>query len=158
MGPIPCITWCWHCSHLIHSCLQFYYRLQKIKLECWSGLQWHNICTSLVIAGKRQDTQTISMVFSEAKYFTLKRQFRLKMANNSAKKIKWQLPQMSTAGWEVHVNRIMSRKDKATEVYINNDPIVQNGILVTICKYKLWLVGVISGTENGVLPTVHMGL
>jgi hypothetical protein len=46
----------------------------------------------------------------------------------------------------------------ATEMYINNDPIVQNGVLVTIHKYKLWLVGVISGTEMAVLPTVHMGL
>jgi hypothetical protein len=65
---------------------------------------------------------------------------------------------MSTVGRAVHVNGITSRKDTATELHINNDPVVQNGVPVTIRKYKLWLVGVISGTETVVLPTVHMGL
>jgi hypothetical protein len=88
------------------------------------------------------------MVFSNAKFsFTLKRQFRSEVANNLVEKklndkYRASLPaanpsQMSTIGPAVHVNKIMRRKDTATELYINNDPIVKNGVPVTIRKQKL---------------------
>jgi len=69
-------------------------------------------------------------------FFTLKRQFRLN-DNYRASLPAANPSQMSTVGPVVHVNKIMRRKDTATELYINNHPIVQNGVPVTIRKQKL---------------------